>query len=171
MHAVLLQWYLYMCLHASVLVQRSNYIIFSKRAGTRCYIYSTLGPTIAFQSISSVSCVACTCEGSKCVGAHSIWIARRPSHAFINIYTKNKVTHEKEQLTQEDELVSHETVKASQTASRNSLQLCRMAVHCIWPCVQEWISCNVIMYKRTYHMNYIELAAFLFAGLHPHTQK
>ena len=41
--------------------------------------------TNARHSVSTVSCVACTCEGSKCVGAGSISMTRSECHTFINV--------------------------------------------------------------------------------------
>ena len=61
-------------------------------------------------------------DPSELVHEAFAWQGDSATHSSIS-------TCEKEQLTQEDELVSHEAVKVLQTASRNSLQLCRMAVH------------------------------------------
>ena len=47
--------------------------------------WSLLAPTIACRSISSVSCAACTREGSKCVGAQCIRVTRRLTRTFIDI--------------------------------------------------------------------------------------
>ena len=41
--------------------------------------------TIARRSVSTVSCVAFTCEGSKCVGAGSVSMTRSECHTFINV--------------------------------------------------------------------------------------
>ena len=41
--------------------------------------------TIARRSVSTVSCVASTCEGSKCVGTGSVSMTRSECHTFINV--------------------------------------------------------------------------------------
>ena len=42
--------------------------------------------TIARHSISTVPCVASTCEGPECVGAGSLYMTRRLGHTFIDIW-------------------------------------------------------------------------------------
>ena len=74
---------------------------------SKCRSIQTRAPTITCCSIPTVSCVASTCEGSKCVGAESVHMTRRLSHTFIDVCRwKHRVSIVEDRINAPDDAIT-----------------------------------------------------------------